>query len=396
MRARWLALCGAATLVLVIRAPLRAQGEMTTAPVGTGLYAPFNLACPANMLIVAASSRGGPPESFDCSMYKADGHRFGAVATVTFPRSTNPIVMLLGVLPSAPTTTVHCTGDRAMTSLHTHVSDNRDLGIDYTEVFCAGVGPNGGQTTAAKAGSLPSSPAHTTTGATTCPVGKFAKGMVGVSGGVALDCIDAPVIANTVSSVSLSAQHTVGGTSVQGTVTLNGYAVGPMSVALSVVGAPGAIVPTSVTVADGARFATFQVQSAFSTAGCSTVKATVGATMVSDPLIFTPAPPSGASFTFALQPASSPLLWGAPSTITALVVLAATRGVLSVGGGKGGPSVSFLSDQPGVLAIQSSSQQVRGDTVKVSMNALTGGCAVVTANVNGVLWRKTLRLAAGF
>jgi hypothetical protein len=37
-----------------------------------------------------------------------------------------------------------------------------------------------------------------------------------------------------------------------------------------------------------------------------------------------------------------------------------------------------------------------GDTVKVSMSALTGGCAVVTANVDGVLWRKTLRLAAGF
>ena len=181
----------------------------------------------------------------------------------------------------------------------------------------------------------------------------------------------------------------------QGTVQLNGYAVGSMSVALSVIGAPGAVIPPSVTVPDGAHSTTFQLQSAFSTSGCSTVKATVGATTVSDPLIFTPAPPSGVTFSFSLLPESSSLLWAAGSTITAVVVLPATRGALSVGG-KGGPSVSFQSDQPSVLAIQPSTQHTVGDTVKVSMSALTGGCAVVTANVNGVLWRKTLRLAAGF
>jgi hypothetical protein len=397
MRAKLLVLVAGLLPLIAAASSLRAQAEVTTAPVATGTYEPFTLVCPPNMLVIGASARGGVPDNFDCSMYQADGHRFGTPMTVTIPVN-NPITKFIDATDPirAPLVTVTCPGDQALTSLRTHVDPTHaQLGIDYVDVYCAGVGANGGQTISTKAGNMPSSPTRTPNGAITCPVTKFAKGMVGVSGGIALDCIDAPVIANTVASVSLSSQHTVGGTAVQGTVTLNGNAVGSISVALSVVGAPGAILPTSVTVPDGAHFTTFQLQSASSTAGCSTVKATLGATTVNDPLIFTPAPPSGASFSFALQPQSSSLVWGAPSTITAVVVLPSTRGTLAVGG-KAQPSVTFQSDQPSILAIQPSTQTVVGDTVKVSMSALTGGCAVVTANVNGVLWRKTLRLAAGF
>ena len=397
MRERMLVFCAVVLATMTAAMPLRAQGAVTTAPVAPGLYDPFALSCPANMLIVAASAREGVPETVDCSMYQADGHRFGALTTVTFPPIANPFGRYLDAIwIKAPLVTVSCPGDRALTSLHTHIAPGFErLGVDYSEVFCAGVGANGGQTISTKAGSLPNSPTNVTNGSITCPVIKFANGLVGVSGGIALSCIGAPVIANTVSSVSLSAQHTVGGTAVQGTVTLNGNAVGAMSVALAVVGAPGAIIPTSVTVPDGAHFTTFQLQSAPSTAGCSTVKATVGATTASDPLIFTPAPPSGASFTFSLLPGSSSLLWAAPSTITAVVVLPSTKGVLGVGDVKGTPTVTFQSDQPNILAIQPSTQHVVGDSVKVSMSALSGGCAVVTATVNGVMWRKTLRLAAG-
>jgi hypothetical protein len=398
-RARLVVLCGVAFSTMFVHAPLlRAQAEVTTAPVATNAYDAFTLSCPTNMVVVGVSSRGAFPQGFDCSLYKADGHRFGAVTSVEFPGPADPMNKFLDPLwPKMPLSTASCPGDRAVTSLHTHVDPNHPVrGVDYIEVFCAGIGPNGGQTIATKAGSLPSSPTSTTTGEVTCPGVKFARGMVGVSSGLALVCIDAPLIANSVSSVSLSSQTTVSGTAVQGTVTLNGYAVGATSVVLSVTGAPGAFLPASVTVPDGARFATFQVQSAAGTAGCSTVKATIGATTVNDPLIFTPAPPIGASFSFALQPGSSSLLWAAPSTITAVVVLPPTKGVLAVGDVKGTPTVTFQSDQPNILAIQPGTQHVMGDTVKVSMSALTGGCAVVTATVNGVMWRKTLRLAAGF
>ena len=349
------------------------------------------------MLVVGVGSRQGAPQSVDCSLYQADGHRFGGVTTVTFPESSDPFAQFFKPLVlTGPFTTVSCPGDRALASLRTHIDPERpERGVDYVDVFCAGVGANGGQTTATKAGNLPSAPTRVTSGAITCPVPKFARGVVGVGGGIALACVPAPVIANTVASVSLSAQHTVGGTAVQGTATLNGFAVGSTTVALAVTGAPGAVIPSTVTIPTGEHFATFQVQSAASTAGCSTVKATIGATTVSDPLIFTPAPPSGATFSFLLQPESTSLLWAAPSTITALVVFPSTRGVLSVGS-KSPPSVTFQSDQPSILAIQTSTQQTVGDTVKVSMSALTGGCAVVTANVNGVLWRKTLRLVVGF
>jgi hypothetical protein len=348
MRAKVLVLCAGVLPMIAAAAPLCAQGEVTTAPVATGFYNSFTLVCPPNMLVIGASSRDGVPDSFDCSMYQADGHRFGTPMTVAFPPSNNPITKFIEATNPIrpPLVTVSCPGDQALTSLRTHIDPTHErLGIDYVDVYCAGVGANGGQTISTKAGNMPTSPIRTPNGAVTCPVTKFAKGMVGVSGGIALDCIDAPVIANTVASVSLSSQHTVSGTAVQGTVTLNGNAVGPISVALSVVGAPGAVLPTSVTVPDGAHFTTFQVQSALSTAGCSTVKATLGATTVSDPLIFTPAPPGGASFSFSLQPESASLLWGAPSTITAVVVFPSTRGTLTVGG-KIQPSVTFQSDQP--------------------------------------------------
>ena len=92
MRANVLAGCAVVLSTMVAFAPLCAQGEVNTAPVATGLYGPFSLTCPTNMLVIAASSRAGPPESFVCSMYKADGTRFGATTTVSLPSSNNPIL----------------------------------------------------------------------------------------------------------------------------------------------------------------------------------------------------------------------------------------------------------------------------------------------------------------
>jgi hypothetical protein len=63
---------------------------------------------------------------------------------------------------------------------------------------------------------------------------------------------------------------------------------------------------------------------------------------------------------------------------------------------KAAPSIVFQSDHPELLAIQPGSQTAFGDTVKVTLNALAGGCAVVTATVDGVASRKTVRLLTGF
>ena len=123
------------------------------------------------------------------------------------------------------------------------------------------------------------------------------------------------------------------------------------------------------------------------------VQARLGAMLVSSPLIFSPAPPSGASFSFNLQPESQSLVWAAPSTITAIVVLPHTKTGQNLSLQKGSSPVTFQTDRPELLAIQT--QRVVGDTVKVSMNALGAGCAVLTATVDGVSWRKTLRLVTG-
>jgi hypothetical protein len=48
------------------------------------------------------------------------------------------------------------------------------------------------------------------------------------------------------------------------------------------------------------------------------------------------------------------------------------------------------------FAIQPTTQRSVADTVKVNLGALSTGCAVVTATVDGVAWRKTVRVAAGF
>jgi len=243
-----------------------------------------------------------------------------------------------------------------------------------------------------KAATIPDGMAMSTNGSLTCPGTTFAHGAAGVNKGLALTCIAAPVMANAVASVALAAFHTVAGTAVQGTVTLNGYAVGAVSVGLAVSDAPGAVVPTSITIPDGARSASFQVASATSTAGCSTVRATFGATSATAPLVITPAPPAGATFTFSILPASASLQWGAPSSLIAIVAFPSQ---LKSGIILSQPTVTFSSNQPDVLAIQSSPQRVGSDTVKVTMSALKSGCAVVSAVVNGVPFRKTLRLASG-
>lgn len=399
MRARFGILCVMLAIVFP-EVPLGAQGEVTSASIGAG-YSNFSLACPSNMVMIGGTSPNALPQTLRCSLYRADGHRFGPVITQDLPTTTNPRVELIDSRPSldrAPAT-VDCPSDRAVTSFHVYQdTDPHGLGVVYLELYCAGIGASGGQTVSTKAGSLPGGINVSDPNAwLTCPGQKFVRGMTGVHGGLALLCTDAPVMATTVASVGLAAQHVVSGTAVAGSAMLNGSAAGTTSITMSVAGAPGASVTSLIVVPDGARSATFQVQSVPSTAGCGTVKATVGATTVSAPLSFTPAPPSGASFSFALQPESSSLLWEAPSTITAMVIFPVTK---SIGPGlsviKRSPTVTFQSDRPDLLAIQTSTQRVVGDTTKVSMSALAGGCAVVTATVDGVMWRKTLRLAAGF
>lgn len=402
MRPSLLIPCGAALVTALFVTPARGQDAVTTTAVGKGLFGPFGVACPTNMLVIGIASDGSFPTTVRCSLYNANGQRFGGVTTQTLPNPTDIMSRVLSAAsaPFRSVQTVDCPGDRAVSSLRMVLDTGPDSeGVLTTQVFCAGVGANGGQTTASLAGSLPSAPTTSTNAVLVCPVPKFARAVVGVSAGVALECVTAPLIATTVSSVALASQHTVSGTPVHGTVSLNGYAVGQLGVLLGVTGAPGAAVPTSLAVSDGATSASFQVQSAVGTAGCGTISATLGTTTVNSPIIFTPAPPAGAPFTFALFPASTSLVWGAPSVMTAIVVTPPSRTAVapsSRSAAKTGPSIVFQSDHPELLAIQLGTQTAFGDTVKVTMNALAAGCVVVTATVDGVAWRKTVRLLTGF
>jgi hypothetical protein len=64
--------------------------------------------------------------------------------------------------------------------------------------------------------------------------------------------------------------------------------------------------------------------------------------------------------------------------------------------GVGTANVRFESSQPDVLAIQQASvHRVGKDSLMVTMNALKTGCAVVSAIVNGVALRRTMRFAMG-
>jgi hypothetical protein len=393
MRAPLPILRRAATVIAITASLAGAQGEVTTSTAGQG-YQTATRRCPTGMLMTGVEFRTPYPYTIECSAYGSDGHRVGPIAWLgVASRPNGPLNATLAVAWEAahPIREVGCPGDQAVTSFRTHVDDTD---VDYIEVVCAGIGANGGRTVSVKAGGFPASSTISATTLLACPASKFSDGVTTGAGGMALICIDAPLPANAVSSLALSAFQTVGGTAVRGTVTLNGLAAAATTVGLAVIGAAGVVVPGFVDVRAGARDATFQIQSAASAAGCATIQATIGRSSVSAPLIVTPQPPTGASFSFILEPEPASRLFAAPSTITAVIVLPSLKGALALTTKT--PSVTFDSDRQDLLAIQSASQRTAGDTVKVTMSALRSGCAVVTATVNGVAWRKTLRLAAGF
>lgn len=384
--------CTALLALTLVGAPLQGQGGVNTVSVGTSWPTPYRLMCPANMLVIGIRNWG----SMDCSFFKADGSRFGPASAQTTPSPpSNPasgfLDFLMGRQPPASYPTVSCAGNGAVSAFRAHVRNDGD--VDAIDVYCAGIGPGGGQTGSQRAGSLPAGSSVVANATAACPGTRFAQGLLLVNGGMALACIDAPVMANNVSHVALSTFATTGGTNVLGTVILNGVAIGPVTVGLAVTDVSGAGVPPSVTIRDGARDATFVVHTGPGSAGCGTVRATFGTTTVSAPLTVSPMQPAGL-FSFVVQPASSSLTWGAPSSITAIVTYSS-----------GTPRVEFASDRPDVLSIPTAptspitplsiQQRATRNSVQVTMNALRSGCAIVTATVDGVAARRTLRIQTG-
>src|ERR1043165_1475319 len=174
MRHRFISLAIAATLSCFATATAVGQAEVMTQTAGRAYYS-TNLRCPPNTLMIGAVGQFSYPISIDCSAFSADGRRTGAVATLAFPKSQDPLSQMVSAPRDAmnPTKTVSCPGDQAVMSFRTH----GDTWLDYIEVVCAGIGANGGRTASATAGVIIGS-SSVAPSVLACPGSKFAKGFV--------------------------------------------------------------------------------------------------------------------------------------------------------------------------------------------------------------------------
>jgi len=355
------------------------------------------LTCPLNTYIIGVIGQPVLPIAIECSAYGPDGQRAGGVVRQEYPKDkvlatpVGPLIQFEHDLIHPPQT-ARCAGDQVVAAFRTRVDTGS---LSRVDVVCATIAADGGGTALTTAGSLARDRAGPPTLQLTCPAGKFAHGYVGDLRGIALLCLDTPTLASSVTGIGMSTHQTVAGAAVSGTVVLNAPAAPSTTVRLSIVGVPTATVPPLVDVRAGSREASFVTQSSPSAAGCATITATLGRSTATAPLMITPPPPAGAPFSFLLLPESPSNVFGAPSTITAMIVLPPSKTFVA-GGVTRGQSVAVESDNPGIVAVQSTTQRSSGDTVKVSLSALATGCAVVTATVDGVAWKKTVRVAAGF
>lgn len=376
-----------ALAILAISGEAYAQREATPLAGGNGGVA-FSLNCPPNMILIGLTGREGnlvDQVQGVCSRYNVAGERVGATVSTT-PASA-------GSNTGGISWERLCGGQTALTS----IGGRAGLVVDELFRNCKTVAPNG----------LATNPSFTDGGAVggsnstapvfnlICPNNKFADRIVGRAGDfvdqIGLSCIPAPLAATAIQQLALATSSAISGTSITGTVTLNGYARTAINVALSAAGAQGAAVPASVTVPENARSVQFNLTSSPDTAGCPLVNATALNTTKSARTVLTPPPPSNAGFTFSLINPPSGLRYFVNTPVAGRICLGDNCRTLSVLGYRGG-SPTFASNAPNTLSVPATVSFTSGSSsADVAMTAGSSpGCAIVTATLNDVRIRKVV------
>ena len=376
-----------ALAILAISGEAYAQREATTLAGGNG-GAGFSLNCPPNMILIGLRGREGnlvDQVQGVCSRYNVAGERVGATAT-TSPASAGSNT---GGIPWERM----CGGQTALTS----IGGRAGLVVDELFRNCKTVDPNGLATNPSftDGGTVGGSNSSAPVFNLSCPNNKFADRIVGRAGDfvdqIGLSCIPAPLAATAIQQLTLATASAISGTSITGTVTLNGYARTAINVALSAAGAQGAAVPASVTVPENARSVQFNLTSSPDTAGCPLVNAAALNTTKSARTVLTPPPPSNAGFTFSLVNPPAGLRYFVNTPVAGRICLGDNCRTLSVLGFRGG-SPTFASNAPNTLSVPATVSFTSGSSsADVAMTAGSSpGCAVVTATLNDVRIRKVV------
>lgn len=364
-----------------------AQREATARAGGNGGVA-FSLNCPSNMILIGLTGREGnlvDQVQGVCSRYNLAGERVGATAPTT-PASAGSNT---GGIPWERI----CGGQTALTS----IGGRAGLVIDELFRNCKTVGPNGLATNPSftDGGTVGGSNSSAPVFNLSCPNNKFADRIVGRAGDfvdqIGLSCIPSPLAATAIQQLTLATPSAVSGTSITGTVTLNGYARTAINVALSAAGAQGAAVPAIVTVPENSRSAQFNLTSSPDTAGCPLVNATALNTTKSARTVLTPPPPSGAGFIFSLVNPPSELRYFVNTPVAGRICLGDNCRTLSLLVSRGS-SVTFGSNAPNTLSVPATVSFTSGSSsADVAMTAGSSpGCAIVTATLNDVRIRKVV------
>lgn len=378
---------GLATIIIGM-GEAHAQRENTPRAGGNG-GAAFSLNCPPNMILIGLTGREGnfvDQVQGVCSHYNVAGQRVG------------------GQLPTNPTSAGSntggigwqriCGGQTALTS----IGGRAGLVVDELFRNCKTVGPNGLATNPSftDGGTVGGSNSSAPVFNLSCPSDKFADRIVGQAGNlvdqIGLSCIPAPLAATAIQQLTLATPSAISGTSITGTVTLNGYARTAINVALSAAGTQGAAVPASVTVPENSRSAQFNLTSNPDTAGCPLVNATALNTTRNARAVFTPPPPANAGYTFNLVNPPSGLRYFLNTPVPGRICLGDNCRTLPLLLVSRGSSVTFASNAPNTLSVPASvSFTSASSAANVDMTAGSSpGCAIVTATLNDVRIRKVV------
>jgi hypothetical protein len=376
---------GLATLI-ILAGEAHAQREPTLLAGGNG-GATFSLNCPPNMILIGLRGREGnfvDQVRGVCSHYNVAGQRVGNTA-LTDPAGSNTGGIEWQLI---------CDGQTALTSI------GGRAGFIVDELFrgCKTVAPSGLATTPtfAGGGTVGGSNSSAQVFNLPCPNDKFADRIVGRAGDlvdkIGLSCIPAPLAATAIQQLTLGRPSAISGTSITGTVTLNGYARNAINVLLNTAGAPGAAVPASITVPENSRSAQFNLTSNPNTAGCPLVNATALNTNRIARAVFTPPPPANAGYTFSLVNPPPGLRYFLNTPVPGRICFSGKCSTPSNGFG----NVSFTSNAPGTLSVPASvSFNILASAVDVNMTSGSSpGCAIVTSTLAGVTIRKVVLVDA--
>lgn len=390
-RGRWL-IAGATALAINIGPVLGQSNDVTTAGAGGAGGDPYTLSCPNQMVLIGVKSLAGAYVNAIegvCSRYDSNGNRLG-----------DPIKTDVNTGGWRDTfTTFHeriCPDNRAIT----RITGRAQEWIDRLFVHCSAVGPDGlssGTSQNVSAEPIGSSGGGETFDLT-CPDRKFARAFSGRAGflvdRIGLVCNEARLSASRVESVTLRPFAATSGTTVVGTVTLNGYAEPLTNIILF-----GESI-TSVRVNPDTSVATFQFLSRPTTAGCFSVSAllVIGTSPASvfppvkrsNDVVLTPPRPFGARFRFDLVDPPASRTYIAPRSISARISFGSPKQP-AIAGADG--TVTFASSNPAVVTAPASVSYNRNQTgVNVPLTAMNAGCVIITATRNGVSIRKTIRI----